>query len=253
MSYIRILNTNPTNYISTQNQQADVTGPTGPSYNWAYGTLGYTGPIGYTGSTGPTGIVGITGSIGSDGPIGNGTTGSIGNDGITGSIGNTSSNGTQGPIGPDGPAGPAGPAGSTGSSGDAGGYTDYAGLVSSSNQLIPTGFPTIVTYNSITSNSNMTNVSTSNGSIEIKNSGLYLVNGYIQFAQSSVGTRGIILTAGPNNEELFSSACSDVQTDISINQFFNLTSSSQVTMSAYQTCGSSMNINNCTLSVTRIN
>lgn len=240
-------------FIPTSVPQPTVRGLTGPT-----GMTGYTGPTGSTGVTGYTGPTGITGSVGNlgntgpTGPTGVGPTGPTGPQGVVGSTGITGATGNQGSAGPQGPQGPPGPQGSTGNQGPQGGFADYAELVLTGTQVIPSGFSATVTYSSATYSNHMYSVSPSSGYIIVQNAGYYLVTGSIQYPQDSLGSRGLILNAGASNEEIFIPPCADISTNISLAQFFYIPASTPVSMFALQTSGGSVSITGATLNVNRI-
>lgn len=128
------------------------------------------GPVGPQGPRGPIGPQGATGAIGPQGPAGaTGATGAVGPQGPVGATGATGAVGPQGPVGATGATGPIGPQGPAGTN-DA----IYANLAApttvESEAIVPLTFSTA---------SSETSMSVSDNSVNITESGTYLVSYFL--------------------------------------------------------------------------
>ena len=118
---------------------------------------------------------------------------------------------------------------------------------------VTTATNTLVTYISTPLFSGVSAASSGSGYITVASTGLYLVNGLIAYASNSTGSRGaIIYLNGSALQTSYYPTCPDNATTVSVSQTLNLLSNAVISLYAYQTSGSSLNVTFATLSVIRI-
>lgn len=211
------------------------TGPFGIGATGFSGSTGHIGPIGPTGPTGPDGI-GVTGP---DGNIGN-----TGPTGFDGTIGNT------GPTGPNGITGTTGPTGSIGSTGPDGTVLlNFLSMYDTTNQTIPSGMDTPVTFNTTQTffGSNITYDNIGEG-FDINANGTYLISYDLQWSDDATsGSTGLVtcyidIEPGIGSQRFGGSQVSKVlndQTWISGSAILTLTSGTLIQLTSFQILSSS--------------
>ncbi len=177
-----------------------------------------------------------------------GYTGPAGNNGSTGNVGPT---GTYGPLGPTGPIGATGLIGATGPTGN--NFNTYGQLVKTTTQSVASSTPVLVTtYDGVPLFSgDMSSALFNAGTMSVGLAGLYLVTAQIVYPANATGTRGIVLHTDTSYEVDYA-ACPDNITRVCISQICSLDNGGTVSMSAYQTSGSTISITGATLTICKL-
>lgn len=219
---------------------AFIIGPTGPTGLTGATRMGATGKTGITGSTGPIGPTGATGLTGLTGPTGSiGTTGLRGATGKTGSTGVTGATGAAGGTGVTGVTGLTGPTGVTGSAFLVYDTTGNSLVFNYSGQTPETLSGGTITYYSVIifpDQTVYTTQLTTGGPPPSGSSPTFIAAGTnVPYGYYEVGI--LVISTAPMSGSVSYLVSADYASGADVVQLpeFNLTASSQTTISAFET------------------